>query len=298
MPVDFNALLQMQEQDLFLNPEDLPTDRWIPRSQKTGAASEKQAPPLILLSEWSEDIDTAGWWLSEKYDGCRAYWDGEKFLSRQGNTFPAPAWFTGSLGDSPLDGELWLDYGRFSECVSICKGGSDADWAGMSYRVFDAPGPEIYEHRFKRVLEICEHTQPWIRPVIQTRTNKCSKEYLEKRLNAVMEDGGEGLVVRDPTGLYIPGRSNQVLKILKARTSEATVIGYNKGVGSRDGGVGSLRCKLSNGIEFNIGTGLKMKDVTNPPPIGSVVTFEYKCLTQAGIPREPRFIRVKTDSGL
>ena len=35
--------------------------------------------------------------MSEKLDGVRAYWDGRRFLSRQGNLYHAPDWFTKDL---------------------------------------------------------------------------------------------------------------------------------------------------------------------------------------------------------
>ena len=47
-----------------------------------------------------------GWWMSEKLDGVRAYWDGKQFLSRLGNLFHAPDWFVDGLPDAALDGEL------------------------------------------------------------------------------------------------------------------------------------------------------------------------------------------------
>ena len=58
--------------------------------------------------ERSRVPDPAGWWISEKLDGVRAYWDGANFWSRNGNQFPAPAWFKAGLPtDQALDGELW-----------------------------------------------------------------------------------------------------------------------------------------------------------------------------------------------
>ena len=44
----------------------------------------------------------------EKLDGVRAWWDGRQFLSRQGNVYHAPQWFTAGLPNVCLDGELWL----------------------------------------------------------------------------------------------------------------------------------------------------------------------------------------------
>src|SRR5262245_13599082 len=60
----------------------------------TAEAEESEGPPLLLAHKWEPGTDISGWWLSEKLDGVRAYWDGTQFLSRLGNKFFAPAWFT------------------------------------------------------------------------------------------------------------------------------------------------------------------------------------------------------------
>ena len=70
-------------------------------------AEEDDAPPVLLAHKWETDIDIRGWWLSEKLDGVRAYWDGKQFLSRLGNRFHPPPWFVENFPDHPLDGELW-----------------------------------------------------------------------------------------------------------------------------------------------------------------------------------------------
>ncbi len=78
-------------------------------SAKHSSSRIKPTPPALLLAEtWTPDANIQGWWLSEKLDGVRAYWDGGRFFSRQGNLFHAPDWFTEKLPPVPLDGELWL----------------------------------------------------------------------------------------------------------------------------------------------------------------------------------------------
>ena len=39
---------------------------------------------VLLAHPWENDVELTGWWMSEKLDGVRAYWDGKQFLSRQG----------------------------------------------------------------------------------------------------------------------------------------------------------------------------------------------------------------------
>src|SRR6266850_5639028 len=97
-------------------------------------------PALLLAESWDCVADPTGWWLSEKLDGVRAYWDGRQFLSRQGNLFHAPAWFVAGLPDVPLDGELWLGRKKFQRAVSIVRRQDKSDlWKEISFVVFDAP---------------------------------------------------------------------------------------------------------------------------------------------------------------
>ena len=47
----------------------------------TAEGEESAGPPLLLAETWDTATDLAGWWMSEKLDGVRAYWDGRQFLS-------------------------------------------------------------------------------------------------------------------------------------------------------------------------------------------------------------------------
>lgn len=66
-------------------------------------------------------MNPKGYWMSEKLDGVRAYWDGTQLISRGGNKYNAPAAFVAGLPAYALDGELWLGRKKFQECVSIVK---------------------------------------------------------------------------------------------------------------------------------------------------------------------------------
>ena len=79
--------------------------------------------------------------MSEKYDGLRAYWDGQKLWSRKGNLIHAPDYFLAELPrDIALDGELWIGHGKFEETISIVRSETPDDrWKRVRYMVFDAP---------------------------------------------------------------------------------------------------------------------------------------------------------------
>lgn len=66
-----------------------------------------------------ENQPIEGWVMSEKLDGIRAYWDGEKLSTRQMRAIAAPEWFTKNLPPFALDGELWTKRGDFEEIQSI-----------------------------------------------------------------------------------------------------------------------------------------------------------------------------------
>jgi DNA ligase-1 len=57
---------------------------------------------------WDDtSMDPTGWWLTEKFDGMRLYWNGSNFITRNGNKLKVPDFFTRKLPKVALDGELW-----------------------------------------------------------------------------------------------------------------------------------------------------------------------------------------------
>ena len=62
-----------------------------PYKQKfLGLPSDVQKPPLRLAKTWKKGNNIRGWWMSEKFDGVRAFWTGRKLITRQGHPIHAP----------------------------------------------------------------------------------------------------------------------------------------------------------------------------------------------------------------
>lgn len=113
-----------------------------------------------------------GWYISEKLDGCRAFWDGgisrdlptldipwasttnpktgerkdkikktaTGLWSRYGNPIMAPDWFLDTLPKCPLDGELFAGRGQFQTCRSIIsRDEPDERWSNIQFRVYGSP---------------------------------------------------------------------------------------------------------------------------------------------------------------
>ncbi len=260
-------------------------------------AEPSDAPPLLLAHSWEDDADLTGWWMSEKLDGVRAYWDGERLISRLGNTFVAPEWFVAGLPrDLPLDGELFSGRKRFQRTVGIVRRQDKSDaWREIAYVVFDAPklfGP--FEERMRAVeAAVAAANVDYLRAHPHEPCRGTA--HLRQELARVEALGGEGLMLRRPASLYEVGRSSSLLKVKTFKDAEARVIGHQPGAGRHKGRLGALACELADGTRFSVGTGLSDDERRDPPAIGAVITFRYQELSDDGVPRFPSYVGVRDD---
>lgn len=256
-------------------------------------AVAKDGPPILLAQAWDNATDLADWWMSEKLDGVRAYWDGKRFVSRQGNEYFAPEWFVEGLPETPLDGELWIDRKKFQRTVSIVRRQDKSDhWREVKYLIFDAPEHGgVFEDRLEFLRDILK---PVTFPHAGLHHHERCKglKHLQEELARVEALEGEGLMLREPGSPYEIGRSATLLKVKTFHDAEATVIDHQAGKGRHKGRLGALMARLADGTEFSIGTGFSDAQRESPPPIGSSVTFRYQELSDAGVPRFPSFVRL------
>ncbi len=260
------------------------------------SSTKVSAPPLLLAESWSSETDPRGWWVSEKLDGVRAYWDGKQFLSRNGNRYIAPEWFTRGLPDTPLDGELWVGRQQFQRTVSIVRRGAASDlWREVRYLVFDAPADtQPFEQRLAAVKQVLASGQPPYALLLHQEVCR-SREHLEIAFSRIEQLGGEGVMLRRPASLYEPHRSPTLQKFKRFHDLAAVVIGHEPGKGRHKGRLGALVVELPNGTRFNCGTGLSDAQRELPPAIGETITVKYQELTDGGVPRFPVFAGVRRD---
>ncbi len=254
------------------------------------------APPgLLLANKYHEQINLDDYWVSEKYDGVRAYWNGEQLLSRQGNIINTPAWFTAPLGPEPLDGELWIARGKFDKLSGIIRRHSpdDADWHDIKYMVFDLPiSREIFDHRLLRLEEIVNRIDT-AHILLVKQEKVASHAALMQKLEQIVSAQGEGLMLHRGASYYKNLRSNDLLKLKQYSDAEAMVIKHLPGKGKFEGLMGSILVEMPNKKQFKIGSGFSDQERRNPPPIGTVISYKYYGLTNNGIPRFASFLRVR-----
>ncbi len=235
------------------------------------------------------------WFLSEKLDGCRVFYDGgltrgipayeipwsntskdyrlkEEAIStglwsRYGHVVHAPDWYLDYLPHIPLDGELYIDRGRWQDLTKIIKRyDKSPDWIQVRFMVIDSPPLEtlfadgkINTTNFKKTfVDII----PWIlkrnpklkflKPMpfqfiydrlIQSTVendfvkiheqivipNKNPHQFVEEQLEKIVNLGGEGVIIRNPGSSYACERSHNVLKYKSYQDDEGIVVGYKWG---------------------------------------------------------------------
>ena len=257
--------------------------------------SAGEAVPLLLAEVDDGRVDVTVYLVSEKFDGVRAFWDGELLRTRQGNTISAPSWFTENFPKRELDGELWIARGKFEQVSATVRRQTpiDAEWREVRYMLFELPqAPGSFRERAAALRTIVMQVRvPWLQAVEQVDVG--SRKALHRKLAEVLKAGGEGLMLHRADAPYVTGRSDVLLKLKPWRDAEATVIGHQPGKGKYRGMLGALRVRTEGGVELLLGTGFSETDRRNPPPVGSVVTFRYRDLTSQGKPRFASYHRVR-----
>jgi DNA ligase-1 len=247
-----------------------------------------QKPELFLLNNYTSDRNISSWYMSEKLDGVRAYWNGENLISRSGRVFAVPTFFTKDFPLTELDGELWTTRGDFSNIASIVNRKKAHDgWREITYNIFEVP--DAKGDLLQRLSLV--KTSKYIKLVKQIKV--LNKKHLEKYLKSIQKQGGEGVVVRDGALSYYSGRTNNALKVKSYIDEECEVIEHNSGKGKYKNALGSLSCKMKNNHVIKVGSGFTNKQRINPPKIGAIITFKYYGLTSKGNPRFPIFLRVR-----
>ena len=159
-------------------------------------------------TDWSGE-DMTGFVLSEKFDGCRAFWDGKRLWSRGGMSPSIPMEWSDSLPAMPLDCELYDGIGGVYRCGIALRYGRFT--ATMRLVVFDAPAVEGDYLERMRVAEDALAGSAIAAPAALTicRNNSHAMQLMRE----IQGRGGEGLMARTPCIQYMPGRTRELLKV-------------------------------------------------------------------------------------
>jgi DNA ligase-1 len=261
--------------------------------QTPGFSSSSQLQKAFV---YKGDEKIKGFYMSEKLDGIRGYWDGTKLLTRKGNIINAPKWFIKNFPPFELDGELWSKRKDFEFIQStVLKKTPDKSWEKITYNIFEVPNQK---GNFPKRLE---KARIWFKNNSNNHVNiipqtVCTgKDHLDEFLKEIESKGGEGVIIKDPSQEYNKDKTPYVLKVKNYSDMEGIVIAVNEGKGKYENMMGSLTIKLENGITFNLGSGFSDFERADPPKINSIVIFKYYGFTKNKIPRFPSFLHIRKD---
>lgn len=248
----------------------------------------------MLPQVYSEQVDVAGWLMSEKLDGVRGRWDGRELRSKNGHLFRPPEAFIRGLPDFPLEGEIWGGRETFGQTAAVVQRARDDEgWLGLQFAIFDVPATEGgFTDRIAKArawFDAHPSQYAFVIPQVPVR----DRVHLEGELRRVESLGGEGLIVRKPDALYLSGRSAEILKVKNYQDAEGLVIAHFPGSGRNSGRLGSLLVELPDGTRFKVGSGFSDAERENPPPVGAIITFKYYGFYPSGIPKFPSFLRLR-----
>ncbi|CAD8148345.1 unnamed protein product [Paramecium pentaurelia] len=256
--------------------------------------STSQRISCLLAQNWTVSVDPKGYYMSEKLDGMRMIWTGMEMFTRNGYSLKFPSYFIEGWPTTYLDGELWINRGTFNKVLtSVRKRIPDPNaWKTIKYMVFDAPFlQEPFSDRYAKLKKAIEKIK---NPHLIYLPHKIcrGKEHLAEELAEVQNNGGEGLMLRDPDSLYEGIRSKSLLKVKSSLDAEAFIIDYIEDTHMKKQGIlGGFLVRNDQGLEFEVGLGLKIGIKKQRPPIGTKITYKYCGLAENGYPKFPEFVR-------
>ena len=226
-----------------------------------------------------------------------------------------------------IDGEL-TSGSTFQECSSIMRIKGEPDFKVWIFD-FVNPNDEIkpYKERMNELRKFESFNIPSYEILFPTIVS--NQEQIDQLMIKNLNAGYEGLMLRDPNGIYKFGRSsvkeNILLKVKEFMDDEAEIIAFrekmvNTNEGLKDnfgrtkrsscqdglkpsGTLGGFILRNSEGLEFSCGSGLNdaLRDEiwkNQSKYLGKLVKYKYMSKGIKELPRHPVFIGFRDETDL
>eukprot|EP00026_Physarum_polycephalum_P002151 Phypoly_transcript_02156.p1 GENE.Phypoly_transcript_02156~~Phypoly_transcript_02156.p1 ORF type:complete len:735 (+),score=101.72 Phypoly_transcript_02156:694-2898(+) len=229
------------------------------------------------------------WWMGEKYDGLRCCWVPikRKLYSRFGNEYILLSGMYRFISPISADAELWFGRENFSLTHQfVNKSFGLVMWNLLRLIIFDAPSGFLqnrpFEYRYKLLLASLARDSPFTHIASRFLIQKSNSTSLF--VNMIIENGGEGAILRKVGSLYDHGRSPSLIKLKIASDDKEGIV-----VGIHDK---SIQLQLPNGYTLTV----PPEDVhVNNLSIGEIVTFSYETHGQKHVPVNVVIYRRRND---
>lgn len=208
-----------------------------------------------------------------------------------------------SLHNLELDGELYAPDLPLQKIHSIVsrKKSLHEDYGQIQFHCFDLILPN--EGQFTRLDMMYNYLAPtFIPPLCIVETTPCETlQEIEALLLEYIEEGYEGIVIRDSRAPYKRKRATTMLKWKPRKSDCYQIVGVREEVdqyGVAKGTLGALIC-MSDDETFSVGSGtLLTRDMrydlwkAKEKLIGQYAVIRYPELTERGIPSHPVIVEI------
>lgn len=279
------------------------------KQQDKGYYNHGEKPPedKQLLPTLAQDYKKIGTKLDReklyayqpKLDGERIVTDGTLFWTRHGKFLPDDITKHLVLPDLPagviLDGELILPRPyTFQETMKAVKKYRDDITPKLGFHIFDCYIPELtFKERIAFLVDYLASNSKDNNNVFLVDTLFDQHlDDVDKFLTSFINDGHEGVMIRDQDSFYEPNfRSRTLVKYKEFMDEEFIIIDVAEGVGKEEG-CAIFKCTTQDKLIFDVrptGTTEYRKFLFNRQEelIGKQITVIFQNYTDEGIPRFP-----------
>ncbi len=264
--------------------------------------SKKHFPMLAYDYKKKSDKIIFPCFIQPKLDGVRALGIGNQLYSRNGNIFPTLEHIKKELEENNdnliLDGELYTDDINFEKIVGLVKKSNkskeeEIDSLKIYFNIFDYVDENLsFEKRLIKLTEFfSKYNFKYLKLVKTEICNK--KELIEKYLDKYINEGYEGIIIRNSNGKYEENiRSSNLLKLKRFIDEEFEIINYTTATEGKEIGCVIWECKTKEGKKFSVrpqGNYNERKKLYKEGKkyIGKMLTVRYQELTNDKVPRFP-----------
>jgi len=135
--------------------------------------------------------------------------------TRSGRDLQVTPQVISGLPNFVIDAEFWFGRGLYSDTFMLSKGSTGfIKWHFVRMIAFDEASTDMRSKRFEeryRSLLLTSPDHPFVK--VAPRMLVMNDIHLQYFLQSVIEDGGEGAILRRINSLYEPGRSKLLVKL-------------------------------------------------------------------------------------
>ena len=244
-------------------------------------------------------------YTQRKYDGTRCVAiSGKGLFSRNKKRYPHLDHIVAEINKLPstiiLDGELYSDTLTFQEIVGIVKRetlkeGDEKKQLQIKLHVYDIINEAPYELRYTN-LQILFNKYKF-QHLVLVKSDICESEEAIKELHArYVQEGYEGLMLRNKTGLYKNSRAVDLQKYKEFFDGEFKIVAFKEGEGLEAGCVIWI-CEAENGQFACRPRGTREERIelysNGDKYVGKKLTVRYQEMTDSNVPRFPVGIAIR-----